>query len=288
MVLHQVWIWTTGISLHPAVVAISYLLALFNSISQEIRRFREMGEIHGYYDGDSARAGIPDAGVVKLTNSIFRILGLRIFMAAFLAYDRNVAPLDRMLSWQWWPSMFVIIGMHGLVLDFYYYWYHRAMHGILPLWKYHRAHHLVKHPTTALGAYADEEQEFFDTVIIPGLAYITLRAMGLPVGFYEWYVCFSYLVFSEILGHSGVRVVISVPTPFSSLLRMVGAELELEDHDLHHRLPRRHSVNMGKQTRLYDLIFGTTGERIEGRAENIDYSIPVSMPIFSWSPLNKG
>lgn len=281
MAIHQVWIWTTGISLHPVVAGISYALALLNSITQEIYRLRQLGEIHGYYDGDSARAGIPDAGVVNLTNAIGRILGIRMLMAAFLAYDRTIAPIDRLLQWQWWPTMFVIIGMHGLVLDFYYYWYHRAMHEILPLWKYHRAHHMVKHPTTIVGAYASDEQELFDTAVIPFLAYITLRAIGLPVGFYEWYICFSYLVFSEIIGHSGVRIVSGASTTFFWLLRMVGAELQVEDHDLHHRYPRRHSVNMGKQTRLYDLIFGTAGERIEGRAENIDYSIPVSMPIFS-------
>lgn len=279
MVVHQVWIWSTGLPFHPIVAGVFYGFALLNSVVQEIYSLRRLGEIYGYLDGDAARAGIPDSGVVKLTNAFGRILGIRIFMVAFLTYDRNISPIDRFLLWHWWPTMFVIIGTHGIVLDFYYYWYHRAMHEILPLWKYHRAHHMVTHPTTTVGAYAGDEQEFFDAAVIPLLAYVALRAIGLPVGFYEWYICFSYLVFSEIIGHSGLRVVSSASTTFFWLLRMVGAELEVEDHDLHHRYPRRHSVNMGKQTRLWDLIFGTMGQRIEGRKENIDYSIQVTMPI---------
>ena len=36
----------------------------------------------------------------------------------------------------------------------------------------------------------------------------------------------------------------------------------MEDHDLHHRFGKS-GRNYGKQTRIFDRIFGTIGERIE-------------------------
>jgi sterol desaturase/sphingolipid hydroxylase (fatty acid hydroxylase superfamily) len=39
-------------------------------------------------------------------------------------------------------------------------------------------------------------------------------------------------------------------------------ELCVEDHDLHHRLGKS-GMNYGKQTRIFDRIFGTTSERVE-------------------------
>jgi hypothetical protein len=36
------------------------------------------------------------------------------------------------------------------------------------LWKYHRTHHLTKHPNPLLTLYADTEQEFFDILgVVP-------------------------------------------------------------------------------------------------------------------------
>jgi len=39
-----------------------------------------------------------------------------------------------------------------------------------------------------LTLYADWEQEVFDIVGIPLLACLSLKAMGLPMGFYEWWL----------------------------------------------------------------------------------------------------
>ena len=52
-----------------------------------------------------------------------------------------------------------------------------------------------------------------------------------------------------------------------------------EDHDLHHRKGYRKAHNYGKQTRLWDRIFGTCHERIESREENVDYDTRVVVPI---------
>lgn len=41
--------------------------------------------------------------------------------------------------------------------------------------------------------------------------------------------------------------------------------------DLHHRLGWRKSYNYGKQTRIWDTIFGTKRDRMEVLRENIDW-----------------
>ncbi|MCO5556528.1 hypothetical protein L7F22_010077 [Adiantum nelumboides] len=55
------------------------------------------------------------------------------------------------------------------------------------------------------------------------------------------------------------------------ILRWFDMDLCLEDHDQHHRFGWRNSSNYGKQTRLWDRLFGTTRSRIECREDNIDW-----------------
>lgn len=61
----------------------------------------------------------------------------------------------------------------------------------------------------------------------------------------------------------------------STLLRPFGCEIVIEDHDLHHRHGWRESYNYGKQSLLWDTLFGTNGDRLETRAENIDWDTRV-------------
>jgi sterol desaturase/sphingolipid hydroxylase (fatty acid hydroxylase superfamily) len=154
------------------------------------------------------------------------------------------------------------------------------MHDTDFLWKYHRTHHLTKHPNPLLTLYADSEQEIFDIAGIPLMTYATMKLMGMPMGFYEWWICYQYVVFSELFGHSGLRVIATTPSTVSWLLKWTGTELLVEDHDLHHRKGWRKSANYGKQTRLWDKIFGTCREREECLPENFDYDTHVSMPLF--------
>jgi sterol desaturase/sphingolipid hydroxylase (fatty acid hydroxylase superfamily) len=55
----------------------------------------------------------------------------------------------------------------------------------------------------------------------------------------------------------------------------------IEDHDLHHRKGWKNSANYGKQTRLWDKLFGTCAERIELTPENIDYNYQLKLAIFN-------
>jgi hypothetical protein len=53
-------------------------------------------------------------------------------MGVMLAYDRNELPS---------LSIFLPIKLlvWSLVLDFFFYWYHRLMHQVPALWKFHRS-----------------------------------------------------------------------------------------------------------------------------------------------------
>lgn len=217
-------------------------------------------------------------------------------MAIALTYKRSLAPSS--INLYWLP---LEVGLYGIILDFWFYWYHRVMHDNDTLWKYHRTHHLTKHPNPLLTLYADSEQEIFDIAVIPlvslffpysstsnvlttcqQMTWGTMKLMGMPMGYYEWWICYQYVVFSELIGHSGLRVLASPPSTLTWLLRMTGTELVIEDHDLHHRQGWKKAANYGKQTRLWDVIFGTSRDRIENIQDNIDYDTRVNLPLFSY------
>lgn len=72
------------------------------------------------------------------------------------------------------------------------------MHDIDTLWKYHRTHHLTKHPNPLLTLFADTEQEIFNIAVIPLLAWGSMKLVGFPMGFYDWWICHQYAVWTEI------------------------------------------------------------------------------------------
>ncbi|EFY98956.1 hypothetical protein MHUMG1_05897 [Metarhizium humberi] len=281
LVLHQAFVSLTGwnISKHAAF---HFYMILFNAIIvKEVHVLRRLGHKHGFLDGDAHdRDGVPDHGAGKVVWSIYKTIGARLAMMVWFSYTPTQAPLDVMSDWQWWAKLYFQTGLYGIILDFWFYVYHRAMHDVPFLWKFHRTHHLTKHPNPLLSAYADEEQEFFDMVVVPFLTYATFWSLGMPLGFYNWWMCQQYIVYTEVWGHSGIRVHLAAPSTLSWLLTALNMELCVEDHDLHHRKGWRKSQNYGKQTRVWDRLFGTCGERIESFDDNIDYVNQAYMPIF--------
>ncbi|BDD57639.1 hypothetical protein MPDQ_007221 [Monascus purpureus] len=273
--VHQLYVSLTGHNLSPLVAVFFYHVAFTLTGVHELHVLRRMGHKLGFLDGDQhARDGVPDVGVAKVVHSLVSTAAFRPMFTIFLSYRTSLPPSS--MNWAILP---LEAGLYGIVLDFWYYWYHRLMHEVDSLWKYHRTHHLTKHPNPLLTLYADIEQEFFDIAGIPLLTYFTLRLMGFPMGFYEWWVGHQYVVFAELAGHSGLRLHAVPPNTLSWLLRRVNGELIIEDHDLHHRRGWRRSYNYGKQTRLWDRVFGTCGPRVECYEENIDIDKKVSMPL---------
>lgn len=274
--LHQAYHHFTGRNLGPIAAFLFYSVAFKAIAIRQINLIRQMGHIYGFLDGDKhERDGVPDARVSSVLNSLTSTTTFRPLMAMLLTYKKSQLPSS--MSFKWLP---LEVGLYGVILDFWFYWYHRFMHDNDTLWKYHRTHHLTKHPNPLLSIYADVEQEIFDIAGIPLLTWGTMKLMGLPMGFYDWWVCYEFVVFSEIFGHSGLRVRANPPSTLSWLLRYFNSDLVIEDHDLHHRQGWKKSANYGKQTRLWDRIFGTLRDRVECTDDNIDWDNKVDMPIF--------
>lgn len=274
LLLQHLYVSYTGRNFTALQAFLFYSAAFKLSAIRELHVLRRIGHQTGFLDGDvHERDGVPDVGVGKVVRSLVSTSTVRPIFTVFLSYRVGQAPAD--MSWLWLP---LEAGLYGIVLDFWFYWYHRLMHDVGGLWQYHRTHHLTKHPNPLLTLYADTEQEFFDIAGIPLLTYFSMKLMGLPMGFYEWWVCHQYVVFAELAGHSGLRLRSSPPNVFTWLLRLVDADLIIEDHDIHHRKGWKSSGNYGKQTRLWDRIFGTCRDRIECNEDNIDWETPVTMP----------
>ena len=276
ILLQHLYVTWTGRNF-TALQAFFFYSTAFKLIAiHELHILRRTGHETGFLDGDAhERDGVPDVGVKKVVYSLISTSTFRPIATVFLSYRYSQAPAD--MNWLWLP---LEAGLYGIILDFWFYWYHRLMHEIGSLWQYHRTHHLTKHPNPLLTLYADTEQEFFDILGTPLLTYFSMKAMGMPMGFYEWWICHQYVVFAEVAGHSGLRIHTSPPNTLSPLLRWFNCELIIEDHDLHHRKGWKSSGNYGKQTRLWDVVFGTCKDRIECQDDNIDWENTISMPIF--------
>ncbi|KAG5927021.1 hypothetical protein E4U42_002704 [Claviceps africana] len=281
LLVHQLFVSLTGwrITTH---FAFHFYMVVFNAIIiRQVRALRRLGHRHGFLDGDvHDRDGVPDHGAPKVVWALYKTVGARLVMMLLLAYDPDRSPLDVLARPSWWALLPLQTGLYAVVLDFWFYLYHRCMHDVPFLWRFHRTHHLTKHPNPMLAAYADEEQELFDMLVIPLLAWSTFWLAGHPLGFYEWWICQQYVVYAEVGGHSGLRLHLCAPSTLHPLLAALGMELCVEDHDMHHRNGWRRSRNYGKQTRVWDRLFGTCGERVETHEANVDYENPADLPLF--------
>ncbi|KAJ6027457.1 uncharacterized protein N7446_003951 [Penicillium canescens] len=274
LILHEIYMTLTGCTIGQITASTFYFFSFTSTRIHQIHIIRRLGHKYGFLDGDKhERDGVPDVGVAKVVSVIYKAATFRTMLSIFLSYNAREKPSQ--MAWAW---LLIEISLYGIVLDFFFYWYHRLMHEVSFLWKFHRTHHLTKHPNCLLLGYADHEQEFIEIVVMPMVTYFSLKLMGLPMGFYEWWICQEYVGFSEVVGHSGLRIHLIVPSTISWLLRLLSSELNIEDHDLHHRNGWRKSHNYGKQTRLWDRIFSTGNERLECAADNVDYENTVNMP----------
>jgi sterol desaturase/sphingolipid hydroxylase (fatty acid hydroxylase superfamily) len=104
---------------------------------------------------------------------------------------------------------------------------------------------------------ADDVQEIIEIFLIPLGA-----SLIMPLSTHEFWIAQCILMYIEGMGHSGARAYWTHPL-LGEILRPFGMELTIEDHDLHHRYGKS-GKNYGKQTRIFDRIFNTISERVEG------------------------
>ena len=274
--LQQLFCLCAGRNFTTAEASIVYGFTFNLSAAREMNLLRWLAHEVGFLDGHRAeRDGVPDLAVHKVMWSILGVMFFRPAAMMFLTYETSEQPRDMS-----WAFLVIEIFLYGIILDFWFYWYHRLMHEAPCLWKYHRIHHSASHPNSLLSQYADTEQVLLDLLGVPVLTHVSMKALGLPWGFHQWWICHIYVLFAEWGGHSGLRLYASPPSTFTPVLRWLKCETTIEDHDLHHRRGRRRNGNYGKQTRLWDVVFGTCVARIECRDDNIDWDRVVALPVF--------
>ncbi|KAJ2974840.1 hypothetical protein NQ176_g5842 [Zarea fungicola] len=169
MLIHYLYSSYTGENLTMGCALFLYGAWLNVTAIREIQVIRKLGHIYGYLDGDKhARDGVPDIRVREVVTSLIMTSTTRPAMAIFMAWEPTKTP-ESLFGWNlvW---LFIELTMYPIMVDFWFYWYHRAMHDIPWLWQFHRTHHLTKHPNTLLSLYADGWQELFDIAVIPVLA----------------------------------------------------------------------------------------------------------------------
>lgn len=93
----------------------------------------------------------------------------------------------------------------------------------------------------------------------------------MPLTFAEGYIAIVYLLYVEMLGHSGIRAYWPHPL-LTPILKPFDMELAVEDHDLHHR-GGRGGQNYGKQTRIWDKLGNSIGQRVECTPDVVDSSV---------------
>ncbi|PWN51879.1 hypothetical protein IE53DRAFT_327703 [Violaceomyces palustris] len=212
-----------------------------------------MAEYGCFDEKNRGRDMVDDRHANHLGQSIFLYTIFRTLAPFLIAWRGDMANPFEGLSWAtpfklaWWQ----------VALDYWFYLYHRSTHEFDFLWFVHRQHHATKHPTPILSILADDYQEVIEIFLVPFLA----TAISPKMSFIELHLIICYTLYVEALGHSGIRAY--WPHPILGLvLRPLGMELAVEDHDLHHRFGKS-GRNYGKQTRIFDRLFGTIGERIE-------------------------
>lgn len=255
LALHQGWnALMPEYKMHWAPAWLMYHLCFISFAQSLIARLHHYMEKYGCFDEHNrGRDMVDDKHVNHLGRSIFIYIVLRTAGPFLLAWRGDMASPFSGFSWAtplklaWWE----------VALDYWFYLYHRSCHEFDFLWFIHRQHHATKHPTPILSILADDIQECLEICIIPILA----TAVSPKMSFAELFLTAAYTLYVEALGHSGVRA--EWPHPVLGLvLKPFGMELAVEDHDLHHRFGKS-GKNYGKQTRIWDRIFGTIGERIE-------------------------
>jgi len=240
------------------MAAIVYSIAFITFVAMLAFHMNALALKHGFLDGQVPRDGVPDARLKLTMLGIFFVATVRPLFCCFIAYDRFEMPYIA----PWLP---VHMFLYTVIFDFWFYIYHRTMHEIDFLWRFHKTHHMTKHPSTLLSAFADHEEEVIGILIIPLLAYLLY-----PVDFPTLWISLMYITYTEVVGHSGVRLYQQQPVA-GPILRPFGVEMIGEDHDLHHRNGWRKSFNYGKQTRIWDKLLGTAQPRLEMVDENVDW-----------------
>lgn len=150
------------------------------------------------------------------------------------------------------PSWFAGIGsvlVDILVLDFLIYWWHRAMHEIQFLWRFHEVHHLDEHLDTTSAIRFHFGEILFASVFRA----VVIASLGIP---FSSIVLFETLVLMcALFHHSNIKLPTKIETGLSKVI--VTPSL----HWVHHHALRKDTDSQyGTILSCWDRIFRTASK----------------------------
>jgi sterol desaturase/sphingolipid hydroxylase (fatty acid hydroxylase superfamily) len=170
-----------------------------------------------------------------------------------------------------------------LVLDFFYYWFHRCQHESPVLWQLHKLHHMDAQlsATTVIRNHWLEPLLKIPSILLPTA--LLVRFDAATGGLLGSWLAVTF-VFQQVLIHSDVRLGIGRLSPLI---------VSPQTHRIHHsRLPEHHHKNYATYFPVWDILFGTyhaprrgeyppTGVDDEPDVESV--SEAWSLPFLGWS-----
>lgn len=127
------------------------------------------------------------------------------------------------------------------VVDFFYYWLHRAQHRFAFLWRYHATHHSIEKMGVPTGYVHVTEPLFRQLAVGVPLTFLISPAMA--IGVYYFLLLHSYYLHSATSLNFG---------KFAWILT------DNRVHRIHHSIdPKHHHCNYGISTLVWDRLFGT-------------------------------
>lgn len=132
----------------------------------------------------------------------------------------------------------------AMVINFFYYWLHRAQHAIPWLWRFHRVHHSITE-MSATASYHHFTEDLFQFVAVTLPAAFLMTVVSGPV---PWLVIVLANAHTYFI-HSSTRISIGP-------LRYVICDNRF--HRIHHSVDAHHiNQNFATSTPLWDVLFGT-------------------------------
>jgi sterol desaturase/sphingolipid hydroxylase (fatty acid hydroxylase superfamily) len=143
-------------------------------------------------------------------------------------------------------------GLIGTIaVDFFYYWFHRAMHRSAVLWQHHKMHHLDPEFDALTGLRFNwlEHVLFGVLVLVPSTIFLKIRSVSfVDYGIGNSIVLFILMMLKH-MNHSNLRIQFGR----ASFLWMSS-----QTHRIHHsRLPEHQDKNFAAFFPLWDILFGT-------------------------------
>ncbi len=151
-----------------------------------------------------------------------------------------------------------------ILVDFCYYWFHRASHEVNFLWAAHLVHHQSEEYNLAVALRQSLFQQVFSTVF-----YFPLALLGFPPKLFGTAVAFNTLyqfwIHTRAIGKLGlIEKIFMTPS----------------HHRVHHgRNPKYIDKNHGGTFIIWDKLFGTFYEEEE------EPTYGITKPLESWNPL---